>query len=104
MNQTCKPSGCKADVAYAIVDEKKVYRITFSLSLAEYIAKITNKQVKKVTLHLGKELSVGDTSESGLYAICKAKNLWPLRVTFFKELAELWKSDTTVIYECKLQT
>ena len=30
-------------------------------------------------------------SENGLYAICKSKTGWPLRVTLFYEAAQMWQ-------------
>jgi len=79
-----------------------VYRITFSRSLADLISKETGLNVRKVQLHLGRELSPGEESLTKLYAICKAQNLWPLRVTFFKEAAQMWANETTKILECKV--
>jgi hypothetical protein len=38
-----------------------------------------------------------------LFAICKKSNGWPLRITFFKELAELWTTDTTFIQEARIK-
>ena len=104
-NQICSISGCEADTAYAVIDDKKCYRITFSRSLAWHIKKTSGKRglkVRRVKLHLEKQLEAGQVSTTGLYAICKAKSGWPLRVTFFKDLASMWKNDTTSIYECKI--
>ena len=97
-HQVCELSGCKFDIAYAVLDEKKIYRITFSKSLAEYIAKLTDKKVSKIKIFLGKEIRNIDESNEKLFAIVKAKNNWPLRITFFKEAAKLWKADTTKIF------
>lgn len=90
-------------MAYAVTDGKKVYRITFSRSLAELISKQTGYHVRPCELHLGKELKPNEKSENNLYAICKRKNGWPLRVTFFKEAANMWFNDSTSINECKIQ-
>lgn len=103
--QICSISGCISDEAYAVIDDKKLYRITFSKSLAEYIVQtIGFGEVKKIQLILGKELKPGEKSSSGLFAICKAKSKWPLRVTLFKDLAEMWKNYSTCIYECYIKT
>jgi hypothetical protein len=80
------------------MDEKKVYRITFSKSLADYIAGKEYK-VEKVRLFL----TGTPTDSTKLYAVCKKESLWPLRVTFFKEMAEMWENDSTVIQECLIQ-
>lgn len=79
-----------------------MYRITFSLSLANLIAKQTGYLVKKVMLHLGKEVNEKEKSNSNLYAICKSTTLWPLRVTFFKDMAKMWLNDSTRLFECKI--
>jgi hypothetical protein len=81
------------------MDEKKLYRITFSKSLADKLADQTNKQVKRVELVLGDE----PNEETKLYAICKKKGGWPLRVTLFKEAAEMWTSNTTEVKSCKIK-
>ena len=100
--QNCSVQGCKADVAYMITDGSKCYRITFSKSLADYIAKEVDMKVERIELILTNELC-DKASKSGLYAVCKKDSIWPLRITLFKELAELWTTDTTVIYECYIK-
>ena len=49
-----------------------------------------------MTLYLGPV-----TDNTKLFAICKL-NGWPLRVTLFKEAAELWESETTIIKDCRI--
>lgn len=99
--QICPVSGCHFDRAWAVVDEKKLYRITFSKDLAEKLAKQTNKVCKTVKLFLGEEIQPTDSIQ--LYAICKKKSGWPLRVTLFGKAAQMWKSDSTEIRSCKIQ-
>jgi hypothetical protein len=67
-----------------------VHRLTFSKSLADHLAEQTGYQVRKVTLQIGRQLAPGEKSSNGLYAICKAKSGWPLRITLFYEAAQLW--------------
>lgn len=55
-----------------------------------------------MTLRIGDEIPVGNASPNGLYAICKTKTGWPLRVTLFKELADLWRHPTRTIRECRI--
>ena len=99
---TCDISGCKFDEAYAVIDDKKLYRVTFSASLADIIAKQTGKAVKKVKLKMGRTLEPGEQSSSGLYAICKVGSGWPLRVSLFKQAMELWQDSSRVMKECWL--
>ena len=96
-SQSCTTKGCKADKAWAVVRGDKIHRITFSKSLAEYIAAQTNCEAKRITLYLGPV-----TDDTTLFAICKL-NGWPLRVTFFKEAVDLWESDTTMVMDCKIK-
>lgn len=76
----------------------RVLRITFSRSLAELIAKEFGYIVRRVTIHLGEE----NPTNSVLYAVCKT-NGWPLRVTFFREMAEMWKTDFTRVFACTIK-
>ena len=79
-------------------------RLSFSISLLEHIKiKIQVGKIIKAKLVIGEELSEGDISRSGLYAICKSKTKWPLRVTLFQKLADLWRHDTRKIYEAWLK-
>lgn len=96
--QTCSISGCSFDKAYAIVKDGKVYRITFSKSLADLISKKTGYEVKRVKLFME-----DITDDTTLFAICKKESGWPLRITFFKQCMNLWKSDSTVFKGCKIQ-
>lgn len=52
---------------------------------------------------LGKELKFNEESKTGLYAIVKSKNNWTLRITLFKELANIWNShESRKVFECYL--
>lgn len=97
-NQVCSISGCSFDKAYAIIKDNKVFRITFSKSLAELIGKQTGFEVKRVRLHLG-----DIDPDTKLFAVCKKESGWPLRVTLFKQCIDLWESPTTIAKGCKIQ-
>lgn len=58
--------------------------------------------MERVTLRVGAEVPPDRASESGLYAICKTSG-WPLRVTLFQELADLWRHETRVVRECRVE-
>lgn len=97
----CSVSGCRFDRAYAVVDETKIWRITFSKSLADKIAKQTGKQSVPVQLIIGDKIDDIDQSDCKLFAICKSKSKWPLRVTGFKDLAKMWElPGNRDIYQC----
>lgn len=57
--------------------------------------------VHRIQFRLGKELH-NHPSRTGLYAICKKSSGWPLRITLFRELAELWQHPSRTIHECFL--
>lgn len=83
---------------WAIVsqDEKKVHRLTFSQSLATHIVK-TNPQykVKRLGYKLGRRLSLGDKSDSGLYALVSNKGDIALRISLIKGVSELHYDKTS---------
>ena len=84
-----------------VTDGKKCFRITFSKSLAQYIVTGTDMWVEKIRIHLTTELD--GKSSNGLYAVCKKDSLWPLRITMFEEMANMWKNDSTVVYGCYIE-
>ena len=65
--------------------------------MAEHICDSYGYELKKVKLYLGPV-----TDDTKLFALCKTSG-WTLRVTFFKELAEMWKSPTTMLQDCRIQ-
>ena len=62
---------------------------------------VAGGEVKRIGFRLGLELH-GEKSRSGLYAICKKKSGWALRITLFKELAESWRHPSREVRECYL--
>lgn len=74
--------------------------MTFSKSLADYLARKTGSEVRRLTFQLGRVLGPGEESSTGLYAIVKASSGWPLRVTLERQLAEHWRHPTRYIAEC----
>ena len=85
-----------------MIDEakQKIHRITFSAGLAKYLAGKTKMQAVKLKVVVGGEVSQGETSDTGLYAICKKKNGWPLRISMFKGIADFWRHDSRTVHEC----
>jgi hypothetical protein len=92
---TCETGSCKmSEKIWAITDNKKLYRLTFSKSLADLICQSQEGlRVNRVVFHIGKVLQPGEQSDSGLYAIVsKSKNI-ALRITMFKDLAAIMSED-----------
>lgn len=83
--------GCPKDKAWAIIKEGKLFRITFSKSLAEHIVKTTGGwfEVARITLKLGDEVPKGKKAKTGLYAILSRKSDIILRVCLDKKAAEI---------------
>jgi len=80
----------------------RLFRITFSKSLAEHIAK-NEYDVQKIELKLGKPLDGGETSRSGLYAVVAKKRNRILRVSLIKDVAMLLCDDPSrYVCECWL--
>ena len=85
---------------------EKLYRITFSYILAEHILGHLGPDysIKKVKFRLGRRLTSGEVSGSGLYAIVSSKNDWVLRISAIHEVAHLlcdW--DYRYLAECWLE-
>jgi hypothetical protein len=79
-------------------------RLSFSRSLCQHICdQVDGASVQSVKVRVGRELSPGESSESGLYAICKRKTGWPLRVTLFGELADHWRHESRRVHECRVE-
>lgn len=80
-------------------------RISFSLSLLKHIIEElkdnTYKIVKTSIIH-GRSLDTYEISTTGLYGIVSAKSNKILRVTLFKELAELFRDNSRYIIEVYL--
>jgi hypothetical protein len=66
------------------------------------ISEKTGLQYKKIQLVIGKEVEDISKSTTKLFAICKKKSGWPLRVTMFSEMAEMWKDNSVIVKECNI--
>lgn len=86
-----------------MIKDNKVIRITFSRSLAELIIKEVGGELHRIKLFIGDPIKDGEDSKNGLYAICKKNSNYPLRVTMFKDLAQLWRSDTVQIMNVQIK-
>ena len=94
----CTP--CKlSDKVWGIIcpDTNTLHRMTFSKSLAEHIAETCGPQYKAApfTYRRGKMLAPGQGSCNGLYAIIGTKKDLVLRISLFKEGAELMTQDNS---------
>jgi hypothetical protein len=104
---SCSLQGCLADKAYAVIDPKtkKIHRISFSTSLLQHIitthSQYNHLEVREISFRLGKELTAGETSSTGIYAIVKSKNDWTLRISLIKDVANyLCDFNTRKLREC----
>lgn len=81
----------------------KIYRITFSESLAQHILKCLDDtySILPVTIKVGRRLKDGETSSSGLYGIVATRNDRLLRVSLSKDIAEfMCNDDSRYLAEC----
>jgi hypothetical protein len=91
----CESGSCKlSEKIWAIIDAKKLYRLTFSKSLADLICSSQEGlRVNRVPFHIGKVLRSGEQSDSKLYAIISKSKGIALRITMFKDLAAIMSED-----------
>ena len=95
--------GCSSDKTYAVFQGDRLIRLTFSRSLADHIVAVLGAEysVKRITFRLGKKLQPNETSSSGLYAVVSCKNDFTLRISLFKEAAQLFCDwDSRYLAEC----
>jgi hypothetical protein len=76
---------------WGIIRHGKLYRLTFSRSLADHILTQLppGYEIRRFTFQLGRPLQRGETSASGLYALCSARKDITLRIALVREAAEL---------------
>lgn len=89
--------GCPVDKAYALVDENKIYRITFSLSLAQHIRAIYNKPltIKRITFIVN-----DDKPNPKLFALVDNRKGKVLRISLFENVAKLLSDDSRSVHNC----
>jgi len=88
---------CKlSDKVWGVVSPTKLHRVTFSEDLAKWMAGYdTNYKVRPYRFVRGNKLDLGEKSKSGLYAIIGTNKDLVLRVTMFREGAELLSGDNS---------
>jgi hypothetical protein len=103
MTLSCSALGCPKDRVYAVQDSTRLYRLTFSRSLAEHIAQgRSGLQVVGRRFFLGQTLTAGTPTEAKLFAICSKKTGVCLRISLFRELAHLLTDDSRYVAEAWL--
>lgn len=90
--------GCAPDKIWSIERGGKLFRLTFSKSLAEHIAGKAFDIVRR-TFIKGRELQPGEQSRSGLYAIVDRRKGIVLRISLYREIAKLLTDSTRYIAE-----
>lgn len=88
---------CKdTEKIWGITKNGKLYRLTFSKSLAYHIKEQNNEyEIKQYRFIIGKKLEKNQTSESGLYALMSKKGDYALRISLIKGVAKLHSDDNT---------
>lgn len=78
--------------------------MTFSKSLADYLARLTHKAVARVQIAVGRRLAPGEPSRTGAYALVARRKGTILRVSLIQGFAEeLADGDSRVLHECALR-
>lgn len=76
--------------------------MTFSKSLAEYLAPLTGTEVVRLHLALGPPIHPGDPSPTGLYALVSTRKGSILRVSCVRGYAEeMADGESRVLLECR---
>ena len=96
MTQQIKCVGCSGDTIYGIVKDNKLYRLSFSKSLIEYIIKThlsgQGYQYQAFDIVRGQELKPNEKIDSGIYAIVSKRKDIILRATPSFDIAQ-WLTD-----------
>ena len=92
--QNCSSGNCKmTERVWGITDGKKVYRLTFSKSLAEFLVKLDpTYELARFEFKLGKEIDRDTPSSSGAYALVSNKG-YTLRIQLSQELSNIYRDD-----------
>ncbi len=81
-------------------DGRKLHRLTFSKTVAEFCASYGKYEVKRFKIRRGRALKPGEDSASKIYMVCTAECGSPLRATLIKGIAELHHDEEhRLIYE-----
>lgn len=76
--------------------------MTFSRSLAEYLARVTGTTMQRVQLRLGRTLAPGEKSSTGLYALVSLQKGTILRVSCIHEFAHgMVDPEWRTLVECR---
>ena len=100
-------NGCRIlnDYTYGLIYENRIYRISFSRSLLQYIKEkyFPHYSLVKLQYKIGRRLNKGEKSSSHLYAIVSSKTNRALRISTIREFAEeLCDYEYRYIAECKI--
>ncbi len=102
---SCSTSGCPKDRIFAIRDEYRLYRLTFSRSLADHICKDhPGLWVESRRFVLGEVLGPNTVTGANLFAICSKSSGFCLRIALRRDLAELLTDDSRELREAWLIT
>lgn len=82
----------------------RIHRISFSRSLLDHLGRTFlggDYTIRPLRFRTGRRLAPGETSSTGLYAICDSRSGRTLRISMFREVAEfLTGDDSRYIAEC----
>ena len=92
--QNCNDGKCKtSEKIWGITDGKKLYRLTFSKSLADFLASLDpSYEVCRFKFKIGRELDRDTASRSGVYILMSNKG-YALRMQLSQELSNMYRDD-----------
>lgn len=72
---------------------KRLYRLTFSKSLADIICKDSRYRLRRFSVLPGKALQLGEPSPTGIYLVCARATGVVLRASLLRDVAALHAND-----------
>lgn len=92
--QKCNDGKCKTtEKVWGITDGHKLYRLTFSKSLADFLATLNpSYEVCRFNFKVGKELDRETKSRSGVYILMSNKG-YALRMQLSQEISNMYRDD-----------
>lgn len=97
MSLSCSNGSCKTSEkiwGLSSKDGKKIHRLTFSKSLAEYLARTYDLKLNRYDFILGRTIEPGTILNHGCYAIISKKKDITLRISLHAGIAETLIDDS----------
>lgn len=87
---------------WGLVKDKRLYRLTFSHSLAKLISEKYGFELRQFDAIRGRRLKEGEVSKTGLYGIRSTSSNVLLRCAMFREIADMYRDISRDVVEVSL--